>query len=230
LAVSRRRIFMSPKKKVLRKTLPSGGTVSPSRGEEAPAADWDEHYATGRIPWRSLGLSDISRRFLREVQLKGDILEIGCGLGDDAAELIELGFRYHGIDLSRTAIAQAAERLKGSESSLIAADVLTWTPERLYAVVYEKGVFQGMGGSRRRRSLVRRVKALLPPGGIWITVCGAADDYDRRSPRGAIFLTHLVEAVERDFEILQIEKGPYGLRKPASDFLAWYGKLRRRTD
>jgi hypothetical protein len=191
---------------------------------------WDTRYRRGHTSWRSAGLSPVTRRYLRYCTRGSGLLEIGFGAGDDAAELIDLGFSYEGIELSVAASMQAVRRLRSRSASLVVGDFFTWRPKNRYAAVYEKGVFHGIFGRRHRFSFARRVAAVLEPNGLWITVCGSADRYDPKAPRGAVYLTHLVEAVEPFFEILHLEKAKYGLKKSESDFDAWYGAFRLRPN
>jgi hypothetical protein len=132
--------------------------------------------------------------------------------------------------LSLAATKKAIRRLRSKRASLIVGDFFTWKPSKRYAAVYEKGVFHGLVGCRRRLSFSRRVAAALEPDGLWISVCGSADNYNPRTPRGVVYLTHLVQAVEPFFEILHLEKAKYGLKKSRLDFDAWYGAFRRRRD
>jgi SAM-dependent methyltransferase len=218
---------MSQKKKIYPNPA-AAATALRKRSEEASASDWDAFYGIGKSQWHSSGVGRIARLILSGSPRGSDLLEVGCGTGADAKELVRLGFDYSGIDFSDLAIGQAKEYLKGMGVTLVCADFFLWKPKRRYAVVYEKGVFHGLGGLRRRQSFARRVAMALDDDGIWITVSGTADRFDPRFPRGAIFLTHLVEAVEPYFEILKIVKGPYGVRKPVRNFNAWYGLFRRR--
>jgi cyclopropane fatty-acyl-phospholipid synthase-like methyltransferase len=170
----------------------------------------------------------VTRRYLKRCAGGQRLLEIGFGTGDDAVELIDLGFVYEGIELSPAASVQAIRKLRSRAAALVVGDFFTWRPKQRYAVVYDKGVFHGLFGRQRRASFSRRVAAALEPDGLWITVCGSADHYDASTPHGAVHLTHLIEAVEPFFEVLHLEKAKYGLRKSASDFDAWYGAFRLR--
>ena len=207
-----------------------GKRSTPNELVRASSVDWDTRYRSGISPWRSRGLSPVVRQYLQNLPRGSDLLEIGYGTGDDAEELIDFGFTYEGIELSLAATEQAVKRLKARKANLIVGDFFTWKPKKRYAVVYEKGVFHGIIGPRRRLSFSRRVATALEPDGLWITVCGSADNYDPHAPRGVIYLAQLVQAVEPFFEILRLEKAKYGLKKSRSDFDAWYGVFRRRRE
>ena len=191
---------------------------------------WDSHYRSGSPAWRSNGLNAIARRYLKTCPAGARLLEIGFGAGDDARQLIDLGFCYDGIDVSLAAAGRAIAHLKSKAANLIVGDFFSWRAQRRYAVVYEKGVFHGLRQRRRRLAFARRVAAVLDPGGLWICVCGCADDHDPAMPHGALYLTHLIEAAEPYFEVLYLEKARYGVRRRGRDFDAWYGAFRRRTD
>jgi hypothetical protein len=191
---------------------------------------WDARYSTGRASWRSKGIGPLVRRYLRYSSPGSPLLEIGYGLGDDALELIDLGFDYSGIDLSPAATIEAAKRLKLRNANLVVGDFLNWRSRRRYKVIYDKGVFHGIAGKRRRLAFSRRVAHLLQRNGLWITVCGSADYYDPNLPHGALYLTQLVEAVEPYFEISHLQKSNYGVRTAELDFEAWFGLFRRLRD
>lgn len=189
--------------------------------------DWDLHYQKGWIGWRSSGIGPVVRRYVRHCPRGSKLLEIGHGLGDDALDFIKLGFDYTGMEMSFTASMEGAKRLAPYTANLIIGDFFTWSPNRPYAIIYEKGVFHSLLGRKRRLAFSRRIANSLRKHGTWITVCGSADNYDPRCPHGVVHLSQLVEAVEPFFEVRYLEKAKYGLRKSAFDFDAWIGLFRR---
>ena len=63
-----------------------------------------------RISWADLEPNKFFREWAEDQQLKGDgrrALVVGCGLGDDARYLHDLGFKVTGFDISPTAIEWA---------------------------------------------------------------------------------------------------------------------------
>ena len=63
---------------------------------------------TEKIPWADLEPNKYFSAWARRTGLKGEgrkALVVGCGLGDDARMLYELGFDVTGFDISPTAIA-----------------------------------------------------------------------------------------------------------------------------
>ncbi|MEO8572703.1 MAG: class I SAM-dependent methyltransferase [Pyrinomonadaceae bacterium] len=63
-----------------------------------------------QIPWADLEPNRFFREWAEGVKLKGDgrtALVVGCGLGDDAKYLDDLGFKVNAFDISPTAIEWA---------------------------------------------------------------------------------------------------------------------------
>lgn len=194
---------------------------------EVSAQSWDKVYKRGKTPWESSGLSEITRLQLSRYVIGTKLLEVGCGTGNDASMIVQSGFEYSGIDYSGESIRIAKARhpypLAFENYDFLG---LPLTPG--YDVIYDKGFFHGLGGVRRRNQFVKKVATLLNPNGMWVTVCGSADDRRDDFVHGAIFLRDLINPAEIYFEVLEIVSAPYGLRDETHDFKAWYGVFRRR--
>lgn len=214
------------------KTRP--GKMRENLSTEQPAANetsldtWNSHYVSGKIPWRSSGLSSLTRRYLKQYAAGRDVLEVGCGTGDDSTEIVDLDFNYLGIDASPAAIARAASTRRTPQIRFLLFDFFAKSSLAPFDVIYEKGVFHGLAGVRRRSMFARRVAIHLRPSGIWISICGSADIYDPNFSRGAIYLRDLVAPVEPYLEVLEVVKAPYGLAEVSHEFVAWHAVFRRR--
>jgi SAM-dependent methyltransferase len=92
---------------------------------------FDEFYkeAAGnyeQIPWADLEPNKFLRIWAEDVGLKGNgrkALVVGCGLGDDAKYLDELGFDVTGFDISPTAIEWAKRLHKDTDIRFEVADL-----------------------------------------------------------------------------------------------------------
>jgi 2-polyprenyl-3-methyl-5-hydroxy-6-metoxy-1,4-benzoquinol methylase len=130
---------------------------------------WEEQYRQGG--WEFMRrLDEVARYsviagYLHYLKPGGSVLDVGSGEGVLADHLRPLGYsRYFGVDLSETAIRQAAGR-QDATTSFAAADAETYAPPgRWDAVVFNECVyyFNDPVGS------VRRYEACLEPGGIFI--------------------------------------------------------------
>jgi cyclopropane fatty-acyl-phospholipid synthase-like methyltransferase len=78
--------------------------------ETLPPAGFEAAYQAGTAPW------DIGRpqpelvRLAEDGEIVGEVLDVGCGTGENALHLASLGRRVWGVDASPTAIARATEK------------------------------------------------------------------------------------------------------------------------
>jgi SAM-dependent methyltransferase len=98
----------------------------------------------------------------------GRVLDLACGTGRIAAPLAELGFEVAGLDISRRALAVAAER--APQLDLRHGDLreLPWPDESFDAVINlwtAFGYFETQGEDERALAEIARV---LRPGGIFL--------------------------------------------------------------
>lgn len=148
---------------------------------ERDGTDWFEPlYASAggdaaAVPWAREGPSPLLLTWLDQPGLEvagSDALVIGCGLGDDAAELVRRGCRVVAFDISATAVGWARRRfghLEGLE--FLVADLLD-LPERLIAsagLVVEVRTVQSLP-ERLRGDALRAIADTVAPGGILVHV------------------------------------------------------------
>ncbi|HEX8636866.1 MAG TPA: class I SAM-dependent methyltransferase [Pyrinomonadaceae bacterium] len=100
--------------------------------EKGDATGWFEalyREAAGdneRIPWADLAPNKFLALYAEQTDLWGNnrrALVVGCGLGDDARFLHDLGFRVTAFDISRTAIEWARRLHADTDIKFFAADL-----------------------------------------------------------------------------------------------------------
>ncbi len=75
-------------------------------------------------------------------KLKGAVLDVGCGYGDLAAELLRRGAsRYTGIDASGKMIGLAESQVSDRRAAFIQADITQWHNEAAYKLIVARLVF-----------------------------------------------------------------------------------------
>ena len=88
-----------------------------------------------RIPWADLAPNKFLVRYAEQTKLKGNnrkALVVGCGLGDDARFLHDLGFDVTAFDISRTAIEWARKLHADTDIKFFVADLFD-TPQEWFA-------------------------------------------------------------------------------------------------
>ncbi len=88
-----------------------------------------------RIPWADLTPNKFLVRYAEATNLRGEnrnALVVGCGLGDDARYLHDLGFRVTAFDISPTAIEWARKLHSDTDIKFFTADLFD-TPKEWFA-------------------------------------------------------------------------------------------------
>jgi SAM-dependent methyltransferase len=158
----------------------------------------NDHYADGTYRWWHLSVP--SPELLQAVAdgwLCGParVLDVGCGLGSEAAHLHALGWQAIGIDLSSVALTAAAMHNPGP--AFIQADLLR-TPLRSSSVdaCLDRGCFHYLAASNRPGYAAEMDRVLRPGGRLLL----------RASLRAAGVRNDITEQViETTFAAWQIE-------------------------
>ena len=145
---------------------------------------FEDLYATAAgdaslIPWASLrphpALVDWMRR--QPPPAPGArAIDVGCGLGDNAAFLARCGYDTTAIDISPSAI-EWAKRRHGNVADFRVADLFA-LPEDLHGafdLVHETYTIQSLPIAVRPR-VMEAIAALLSPGGRLLVICRARPD------------------------------------------------------
>jgi SAM-dependent methyltransferase/GNAT superfamily N-acetyltransferase len=127
---------------------------------------WDAVYA-GTPPW-DIGRPQSAFRALAEAgELRGRVLDVGCGTGEHTLLAAALGLEATGIDVAEPALATA--RRKAAERGLT-AHVFAWDATRLHILglrwqtVLDCGVFHVFNDADRTR-YVASLSTAVEPGG-----------------------------------------------------------------
>lgn len=135
-------------------------------------SDFNRRYA-GVPPW------DIGRpqgefvRLVEEGAIRGSVLDVGCGTGENALYLAGLGHDVVGVDAAPAAIEKATA--KASERGLTATFLVHNALElarlgRAFDTVIDSGLFH-IFSDEERPVFTESLSAVLRPGGTYYMLC-----------------------------------------------------------
>ncbi len=127
-------------------------------------------YRNGTPPWDIGRAQPAIVRLADEGLIAGDVIDVGCGTGENALYLASRGLTVLGVDAAPTAIAQAQEkaRLRGSSATFQVADALAL--ERLghtFDTAIDCGLFHTLSDPDRIR-FERSLHRALRSGGRYV--------------------------------------------------------------
>jgi SAM-dependent methyltransferase len=154
--------------------------------ERGDATGWFEtHYAEAdgnneNIPWADLEPNKFLVEFAKLTNLQGNsrsALVVGCGLGDDARFLEDLGFNVTAFDISETAINWAKKLHADTEIEFYAADLFDSPKEwnNAFDFVLEIYTIQPLP-LEIRPSVIDEIAKFVKIGGKLLVVTRGRDD------------------------------------------------------
>jgi SAM-dependent methyltransferase len=130
---------------------------------------------TETIPWADLEPNRFFKQWAERHQLKGDgrrALVVGCGLGDDARYLDELGFDVTAFDISPNAIEWARKLHKDTDIRFEVGDLFESNREWLSAFDFVLEIYTVQPLPMELRSkAIDAVASFVRPGGELVVIC-----------------------------------------------------------
>ncbi|OPX12022.1 class I SAM-dependent methyltransferase [Mycobacterium sp. AT1] len=137
-----------------------------------PARDrFDEAYQSGTPPWVIGEPQPAVVALERTGNIRGAVLDVGCGLGELTIMLTALGYDVLGIDFAPHAVEQARANAaaRGVDARFDVRDALTLDAEPGYDTVVDSAlfhVFGAFGDDADRARYVTSLHRAIRPGGV----------------------------------------------------------------
>lgn len=190
--------------------------------------DFEAAYREGAPPWDIGAPQPEVVRLADDGELVGDVLDVGCGTGENALLLAARGLRVMGIDASPAAIerarAKAAER--GLAVPFLVADALDLARlRRRFETVLDCGLFH-VFGREARRSYAHSLCEVLSPGGTLHLLCFSDEEPPGPGPH-RIAEHDLTDAFRSIFALTRLRAGRFESRLHPGGAKAWVATLVR---
>ena len=152
---------------------------------EAPGDSWFDLAYEGIPPW-DIGRPQPEFVLLATTgEIRGSVLDVGCGTGENALYLAGLGHEVWGIDTAPAAIerARAKARSRGVRATFLVADALgLGRLGRTFDTVTDSGLFH-VFSDEERTLFASSLAAVLRPGGNYYMLCFSEHEPDSWGPR-----------------------------------------------
>ncbi|MGW6422185.1 class I SAM-dependent methyltransferase [Nocardia sp. NPDC055053] len=145
----------------------------PTSHERQSGRPWDATYRDGPAPWDIGGPQPAVVRLAEAGGFSGEILDAGCGTGENALYLASLGLTVFGVDVAESAVAMARQNAddRGIAATFAVADALHL--ERLprrFRTVLDCGLFHTFDDTERH-DYAASLASVLDHGGTLYVLC-----------------------------------------------------------
>lgn len=170
--------------------------------------DFQEKYESGDTPWEIHRVDSHLAKIVSETPIPPcDVLDIGCGTGNDVIWLQQKGFNASGIDSSKLAVQMAQNKSRKAEVDCtfymldFFNDTIPGTP---FDFIFDRGCFHHSTEPEKLKRFAENISQNLKEGGLWLTLTGSCDETRDGPGPPQLSVRQIVNAVEPFFEILSL--------------------------
>lgn len=184
-----------------------------------------------RIPWADLEPNRFFVEYAKKTNLQGNdrnALVVGCGLGDDARYLHDLGFKVTAFDISPTAIEWARKLHKETDINFVVADLFDTPKEWFQAFDFVLEIYTIQPLPLEMRSSVIDAIAnfvKFPEGRLIVVTRGREDDEEPIELPWALSCQDLSRFDENGFKQINFEISQGDEEPPIPRFIIEYERI-----
>jgi SAM-dependent methyltransferase len=185
-------------------------------------------YASGVPPWDIGQPQPDFVRLAAEGAIRGSVLDVGCGTGENALHLAGLGLEVWGIDGAPLAIekAMAGARERAIEATFLVGDALSLAGlGRTFDTVIDSGLFHIFPDDDRRR-YVSGLALVLKPDGRFFMLCFSEHEPGTEGPR-RVTQDEIRVAFRAGWRVDSIRAARFETNREIGDARAWLAALTR---
>lgn len=190
--------------------------------------DFDSSYL-GTPPWDIGGPQGEITRLAARGEIRGDVLDVGCGTGENAIYISGLGHRVVGIDSSETAIKKAkgkTKRLEVDVTFLVLDALELHKLNQGFNTIIDSGLFHTLT-DRERFSFTKSLSSVLLKGGRYLMICFSDEEpKDWGGPR-RISKAEINHTFQDDWGIDYVKEGLFETNFHESGGKAWVSSIAR---
>lgn len=193
-----------------------------------PPRDFEAAYREGVPPWDVGAPQPEVVRLAEDGEIAGDVLDVGCGTGENALFLAARGSRVVGIDASPSAIERAAAKAaaRGLAVPFLVADALHLERlRRRFETALDCGLFH-VFGREERRAYAHSLCEALAPGSTLHLLCFSDEEPPGPGPH-RIAEHDLRDAFRSLFAMTRLRPGRFESRLHPGGARAWVATLVR---
>jgi len=169
---------------------------------------WNREYSRKKWAFAENSIGDCVYEHLEKYAQHGSILDMGCGSGNTANELLATAYeRYLGVDISQEALDKAAQRSKENgrqdKNHFDCGDLLTYAPQGQFDVIlFRESMYHVPLG--KIKSTLDHYTPYLKSNGVFIVRLFAADfeNNDKQRPNAMLAI------MEQEFEVIERRQYP----------------------
>jgi cyclopropane fatty-acyl-phospholipid synthase-like methyltransferase len=167
-------------------------------------------------------------RLAEEGEIRGAVLDAGCGTGENALFLAGLGYEVTGIDAAGAAIRKANEKLRGRRVPVV---FLEWDALEIsglgkrFDTVIDCGLFH-VFSDEERPMYVEGLRSILAPGGTFRMLCFSEMEPGDWGPR-RVTQNEIREVFARGWRVASIREARFETNLGPEGCRAWLSSITR---